>query len=88
MNWISRNFLTLVIGVLVVILLLRNNTPTHTTVKADTTINNTFYVKSGDTTINKPIERQIIRTTVVDTSLKYKSDSQLVKMIEDLRNEL
>lgn len=88
-EWISKNFLTLVVGVLVVILLLRNNSSPSTTVGNDTTITRNFYTIGGDTTIIRPKEKEIIRERVIiDSSLYKKTDSQLVRMIKDLKEEL
>lgn len=90
MTWIKNNFLTFVVLILVIILFLqRTNSGKSVQQSPDTAITNNYYTVKGDTTIVKPTVREIVKEKIiVDSSLYAKSDSQLIKIIQDLKEEL
>lgn len=89
-KWIANNFLSLVIIILGAIIIFQNVTNVTGTNNyySDTTVHKSEIYYGGDTTIIKPVVRDSVVTVFNTETISQKSDSQLIAMVKDLKEEL
>ena len=88
-NWISHNFINLMILVFGLILVLRNCKDVNSNIiHSDTVVNKTIEIHYGDTTIVNPIVRDSVVKVFNTKTIENRSDSQLITMIKNLQEEL